>query len=118
MDIDFSTSNSIDPSTINPVYWAYLVPGYYNAYWENGSYADVKAGGNPLAMLNEGGTNDVHYYKFGGKASLQLTPIKGLTLSAVFSPRYTFTNGKKFTKAVDVYYEDGSSLQSQLNKVT
>lgn len=118
VDIDFSTSNSIDPTTINPVYWAYLVPGYYNAYWENGSYADVKAGGNPLAMLNEGGTNDVHYYKFGGKASLQLTPIKGLTLSAVFSPRYTFTNGKKFTKAVDVYYEDGSSIQSQLNKVT
>lgn len=118
MDIDFSTSNSIDPSSINPIYWAYLIPGYYNPYWENGSYADVKAGGNALAMLNEGGTNDVHYYKFGGKASLQLTPLKGLTLSAVLSPRYTFTNGKKFTKAVNLYYEDGSSVQAQANKVT
>ena len=44
--------------------------------------------------------------------------MKGLTLSAVFSPRYTFTNGKTFTKAVNVYYEDGTAIQAQSNKST
>ena len=118
IDLDFSTSKSVSPATINPVYWAYLASPYYNAYWEDGSYADVKSGANPLAMLNEGGTANTNYYKFGGKASLQLTPVKGLTLSAVFSPRYTFTNGKTFTKAVNVYYEDGTAIQAQSNKST
>ena len=73
----------------------------------------MKSGANPLAMLNEGGTDGKNYYKFGGKAQLDLTPLKGLTLTAVFAPRYTFETGKKFTKAVNVYYEDGSSIAAQ-----
>ena len=82
IDVDFSTSESLSPATINPVYWAYLTSPYYNPYWEDGRYADVKAGANPLAMLNEGGTDKSNYYKFGGKAQLELTPVKGLTLTA------------------------------------
>ena len=63
IDVDFSTSESLSPATINPVYWAYLTSPYYNPYWEDGRYADVKAGANPLAMLNEGGTDKSNYYK-------------------------------------------------------
>lgn len=118
IDIDFSTSESVSPATVNPIYWAYLATPYYNPFWEDGSYADVKSGANALAMLNEGGTKNTNYYKFGGKAQLDLTPIKGLTLTAVFSPRYTFTQGKNFTKAVNLYYEDGSSVLAQSNKST
>ena len=118
LDVDFSTSESESPATVNPIYWAYLASPYYNPTWEDGRYADVKSGANPYAMLNEGGTNTTNYYKFGGKAQLDLTPIKGLTLTAVFSPRYSFTQGKKFTKAVNVYYEDGSSILAQSNKST
>ena len=118
VDIDFSTSKSVAPSTVNPVYWAYLIAPYYNAYWEDGRYADVKSGANVLAMLDEGGTNNTNYYKFGGKAQLILTPLKGLTLTAVFAPRYTFTKGKKFIKAVNVFYEDGTTITTQSNKTT
>lgn len=45
-------------------------------------------------MLNEGGTDKSNYYKFGGKAQLELTPVKGLTLTAVFAPKYSFVQGK------------------------
>ena len=118
IDVDFSASKSVSPATVNPIYWAYLTAPYYNPRWEDGRYADVKSGANPLAMLNEGGTDGKNYYKFGGKAQLDLTPLKGLTLTAVFAPRYTFETGKKFTKAVNVYYEDGSSIAAQSNKTT
>lgn len=118
IDIDFSTSKSVSPATVNAIYWAYLATPYYNPLWEDGSYADVKSGANALAMLNEGGTKNTNYYKFGGKAQLDLTPVKGLTLTAVFSPRYTFTQGKNFTKAVNLYYEDGSTVLAQSNKST
>lgn len=118
IDVDFSTSESLSPATINPVYWAYLTSPYYNPYWEDGRYADVKAGANPLAMLNEGGTDKSNYYKFGGKAQLELTPVKGLTLTAVFAPKYSFVQGKKFVKAVNVYYEDGRAISTQNNKTT
>lgn len=118
IDIDFSTSERISPSSINPVYWAYLLPSYYNPYWEDGRYADVKDGGNALAMINEGGTDKSNYYKFGGKAQLELTPVKGLTLTAVFAPRYSFLTGKKFIKKVNTYYENGNTVTAQSNKTT
>ena len=70
IDVDFSASKSVSPATVNPIYWAYLTAPYYNPRWEDGRYADVKSGANPLAMLNEGGTDGKNYYKFGGKAQL------------------------------------------------
>ena len=118
LDVDFSVSESISPSTINPIYCAYLTAPYYNATWEDGRYAESKTGANPLAMLKEGGTDNTNYYKVGGKFQLDLTPLKGLTLTAVFAPRYTFTNGKRFVKKVNVYYEDGSTIAAQSNKNT
>lgn len=119
VDLDFARSRSQSPSTgLNPIYWAYLIAPYYNAFWEDGRYADAKDGGNILAMLENGGTNRTYYSKFGGKAQLDLTPVKGLVLTAVFSPRYNFTDGKNFTRAVDVYYENGTTVKAQGNKTT
>ena len=118
LDVHFSTSESISPSTVNPIYGAYLIAPYYNPYWEDGRYADVKDGANYLAALKDGGTNSGKYYKFGGKLQLDVTPFKGLTLSAVFAPEFTFYKGKNFQKAVNVYYENGSSITAQFCKAT
>ncbi len=117
-DLDFSKSNAVSPSQINAMYWAYLASPYYTPYWEDGRYADAKDGANPVAGLKEGGTNDIKYYKFGGKAQFDITPLEGLKLTATFAPRYAFTNGKKFSRAVPLYYEDGSTIYMQLHKTT
>ena len=118
IDLDFSKSNSNSPSEINAIYWAYLVSPYYAPRWEDGRYADVKDGANPLAGLEQGGINKTNYYKFGGKAQLDLTPIKGLTLTALFAPRFSFMKGKKFSRAVPVYYENGAITYMQTHKTT
>ncbi|MBQ0149797.1 MAG: TonB-dependent receptor [Bacteroidales bacterium] len=112
-NIDFSKSEAISPNLGNPIYWAYLNSPYYPAYWEDGSYAEGKSGTNSLAMLNEGGTNSTQYYKVGGKAQIDLTPVKGLTITAIAAPRYTFTKYKKFQKLVYNYREDGSAVVAQ-----
>ena len=118
LDFNFSASQSKSPTLGNAIYWAYLMAPIYAPYWENGQYADVKDGANGLAGLKEGGISRTNYYKFGGKAQLDITPVKGLTLTAVFSPRYSITKGKSFKKAVNVYYEDGRSVLMQSLKTT
>lgn len=118
IDVDFSKSNDIKPSQINAMHWAYIASPYYTPYWEDGRYADSKDGANPVAGLREGGRDKTNYYKFGGKAQLDLTPMKGLTLTAIFAPRYQFTKGKKFSRAVPVYYENGSMTYMQSHKTT
>lgn len=118
IDLDFSKSNSIKPSEVNAMYWAYLAAPYYTPLWEDGRYADSKDGANALAGLQQGGRNETNYYKYGGKAQLDLTPLKGLTLTAVFAPRFSFTKGKKFSRAVPVYYENGSMTYMQSHKTT
>lgn len=118
LDLDFSKSEAISPSQINAIYWAYLVSPYYTPRWEDGRYADAKDGANPLAGLEQGGTNDVNYYKFGAKAQFDITPLEGLKLTAIFAPRYAFTKGKKFSRAVPVYYENGSTTYMQSHKTT
>lgn len=118
LDLDFSKSTSISPSQVNAIYWAYLIAPYYTDRWEDGRYSDAKDGGNVLAALDEGGTNNVDYYKFGAKAQFDITPFAGLTLTAIFAPRYSFTKGKKFSRAVPVYYENGSNTYMQAHKIT
>ncbi len=117
-DLDFSKSTSVSPSQINAIYWAYLIAPYYNAFWEDGRYADTKDGGNALAALEQGRTNDVDRYKLGGKAQFDVTPLEGLKLTAIFAPRYSFTKGKRFTRAVPTYYENGSIVYMQAHRTT
>ena len=118
IDLDFSKSNSINPAEINAMYWAYLASPYYTPFWEDGRYADAKDGGNPLAGLQQGGRNKTNYHKFGVKAQIDITPMEGLTLSAIYSPRFAFTKGKKFSRAVPVYYENGDMTYMQSHRTT
>ncbi len=118
IDLDFSKSNAISPSQINPISHAYLASPYYPVQWEDGRYADTKDGENPLAALRLGGTNRQNYYKFGGKAQIDLTPLEGLTLTAIYAPRFAFTKGKKFTRAVPLYYENGSMTYMAAHRTT
>ncbi len=118
LDLDFSKSTAVSPSQINAIYWAYLAAPYYAPKWEDGRYADSKDGANALAGLEQGGTNNVDYYKFGAKAQFDVTPLSGLTLTAIFAPRYQFTKGKKFSRAVPLFYENGSTVYMQAHKIT
>lgn len=118
INVDLSKSESVKPNCQNLVYAAFLVPAIYNYEWEDGRPADVKSGANYWYASQNGGTNNTEYYKAGAKAQLNITPFKGLTLTAIASPRFSFTKGKSFSRKVDVFYEDGSSIAVQSNMTT
>jgi TonB-linked SusC/RagA family outer membrane protein len=118
IDVDFSKSEASSPALDNTMVWGYQASPYYTPTWEDGRYADAKDGFNPLAALKQGGTRKNNYYKFGGKAQIDITPLNGLTLTAIYAPRFSFTNGKRFARAVPVYYENGTSIYTEFNKST
>lgn len=120
IDVDFTKSDSQSPACGEwaVMHYAYITAPYYNQYWEDGRDADVKDGANIFASIRDGGTENREWYKFGGKAQLDITPVKNLVITAIFAPRFTFNSVKKFTKAVPVYRENGSSVMTQWNKST
>ena len=118
VNLDFSASNAQSPAFSNAMDWTYIMSPIYGPYWADGSYQDVKDGANGLAALREGGTSTSRYYKFGGKAQVDIKPVKGLTITGIFAPRYTFQKSKNFSKAVNVYYENGKSALFESMKTT
>ena len=118
VNLDFSASNAHSPAFSNAMEWTYIMAPTYGPYWADGSYQDVKDSANGLAALREGGSNDSRYYKFGGKAQIDIKPVKGLTITGIFAPRYTFQKNKNFSKAVNVYYENGKASLFETMKTT
>ena len=112
VDVNLLYSNSNTPhskegSTMKDL--MYRAP-IYNAYWSDGRFADGKDGDNPIALNQLGGTNKGEYYRVGGKLQLDITPIKGLTVTAVAAPRYTFDKKKDHKTKYEVYQINGEAM--------
>ncbi|MDE6448973.1 MAG: TonB-dependent receptor, partial [Muribaculaceae bacterium] len=82
------------------------MPAIYPAVWQNGGYADGKSGANPYALLREGGSDTSRSTQVGGKASLTIKPIDGLSISGIVSPFINYTKRKAFRKAVNYVLMD------------
>ncbi len=105
--VDVNIRNAKSTSTnYSPFADMRKMPAVYPAVWQNGGYADGKSGANPYALLREGGSNISRSTQVGGKASLTIKPIDGLSVSAIVSPFINFTKGKSFRKAVSYVLSD------------
>ena len=82
----------------------------YNAYWADGRFADGKDGDNPIAKRELSGSHKKQNYRIGGKLQLDLTPVEGLTLTAIFAPQYSFYKGKNHNKRYEVYRITGDPI--------
>ncbi len=82
----------------------------YNAYWSDGRFADGKDGDNPIAQRELSGSMKKQNYRVGGKLQLDLTPIEGLTLTAIVAPQYSFYKGKDHKKRYEVYRITGDPI--------
>lgn len=112
VDVNLLYSNTITPHNAEGSIikdFMYRSP-LYNAYWSDGSYADGKDGDNPFALHELSGSVKGQNYRVGGKVQLDLTPIKGLTLTAIASPQYTFYKGKDHKKKYEVYRITGDAI--------
>lgn len=100
IDINFSRSKSISPNS-NPMGAAERkCPPIYAARWMNGMWGDVKDGENMLAKITDGGTITNWNMQIGGKAGIDVTPIKGLKISAVVAPNFSIVKKKTFIKQI------------------
>ncbi|MDE6152928.1 MAG: SusC/RagA family TonB-linked outer membrane protein, partial [Muribaculaceae bacterium] len=100
--IDVNIRNAKSTSTnYSPFGDMRKMPAVYPAVWENGGYAEGKSGANPYALLREGGSSISRSTQLGGKASLTIKPIDGLSISGIVSPFMNFTKKKSFRKAVN-----------------
>ncbi|MGM9759890.1 MAG: SusC/RagA family TonB-linked outer membrane protein, partial [Parabacteroides sp.] len=108
VDVNLMYAKNISPHT--SMYSYMFSSPVYNAYWADGSFADGKDGDNPIAMNQLSGTSTSRNYRVGGKLQLDLTPVKGLTLTAIAAPQYTFTKGTDHKTKYNVYRISGDAI--------
>ena len=75
------------------------MPAIYPAVWKNGGIASGKNGANPYGLIQNSGDYTAWSTQIGGKASLELRPVKGLSIQAIISPFINYTKSKQFKKA-------------------
>ncbi|OIN60901.1 SusC/RagA family TonB-linked outer membrane protein [Arsenicibacter rosenii] len=107
LDVAYKRTGTLSPVT-NPVYEARVMPPIYDDVYTDGRYALGKDGRNPLAQLNEGGTNRGTYNQFMSRLSFTVKPVDGLTLTALLSPTIDLDKTKGFSKRITFTNPDGS----------
>lgn len=101
-DLSLRKTDKTNPHT-SPSSQMRFIPAIYAATLSDGRYAEGKEGSNKYAALMDGGTIDVGAYKLSGKFQLELTPVKGLTVTGVFAPNFSYTKEKDFQKQVSYF---------------
>lgn len=94
----------------SPVPKIYLYQPIFPLFWANGGYAVDDGGANEYAQMLEGGTSKNLSHQLTGKASITVTPLKGLSLTGVFSSNLNFFKGKTFQKKVGYYSKTDPTL--------
>lgn len=110
-DISLRKTDKTNPHT-SPSQQMRYIPAIYAATLSDGRYAEGKEGSNKYAALMDGGTIDVDGYKFTGRFQIELTPVKGLTMTGVFAPNFSYTKEKDFRKQVPYFRPGDTSAQS------
>lgn len=106
LDLNMSRSETVKPNMDPFQIQNMQIPSIYAARWTNGMWGDVKDGANTLARITDGGNNTQWYYRIAGKAGLDISPLKGLKISAVFAPNFDFYKQKQFIKQLPYTFAD------------
>ncbi len=91
----------------------------YAAMWSDGRIAEGKSGVNPYAVLKYGGNSSTKANSFGGKISIDFSPIKELKISAILSPQLYSDKGKTFAKQLTyTNYDDPNTVAGYITDRT
>lgn len=82
------------------------MPAIYPAVWTNGNYAQGKDGSNIYAALMSGGEDNTDTFKTTGKFQLEAKPVKGLTVTLLYSPMLYFSQATDFQRQTPYFYKD------------
>lgn len=100
VDVNVKHSETVKPEFTSVWTAIFNYSPAYQPVWTNGGMGDVKSGSNPYGRLVDGGDIKGKTTKVGGKASIDITPIKDFKLQAIVAPNYTYSSTKTFVKAV------------------
>lgn len=103
LDINFSRKVTEKPTRESDIHnkvwsmWANRA-----AYWSDGRIGDGGSdkGENPLACVYDGGLTHYWNSSLGAHASITVTPVKGLSVTGVYAPRFSWDEQKIFTQAM------------------
>ncbi|MCL3780976.1 SusC/RagA family TonB-linked outer membrane protein [Prolixibacteraceae bacterium JC049] len=110
LDLSYKRTSTEDPS-INPMGDLFVAAPIYAATWSDGRIAEGKSGHNLYGQIKEGGWKKGWYDLLAGKASIDFKPVKGLKLSAVFSPSLSFTKKKQHLLEVPYYSAEDPTVK-------
>lgn len=106
--VDMNVRYTNDRSPNNPVYYIQHSHPLTADVWSNGLIAEGRDGENPYALLTLAGIQKKCGFGFTGKVAIDLTPFKGLTISAVAAPSLYFYKGKDWDTKFDLYDINGA----------
>lgn len=109
MEVDLNGIYSVNKNPIGGVSNTSGCAPVYAMQWSDGRVGSGKSGVNIWARLHEGGISETIANVTGGKIALNLTPIKGLKISGIFSPEYYTGKTKSFTKKIPYTDWDNSN---------
>lgn len=103
LDLNFSRKTTEKPTRESDIHnkvwsmWANRA-----AIWSDGRIGDGGSdkGENPLACVYESGLTNYWNTSLGAHASVTVTPMKGLSITGVYAPRFSWDEQKIFTKAM------------------
>ncbi|QGY47795.1 SusC/RagA family TonB-linked outer membrane protein [Maribellus comscasis] len=91
----------------------------YAAMWSDGRISSGKTGTNPYAVLKYGGFNRTNSNSFGGKVSIEFSPLKGLKLSGILSPKLYYSKYKSFIKQTPyTNYDNPTDIAGYITTLT
>lgn len=111
VDVFSNIEKNVNPSYSPSAQMRYAAP-IYAAEYLDGRLAEGKTGTNPYGLLRYGGKIDKGGTQLGGRGVLDITPLEGLKLSAIFSPEFNFSKSKNFSLAVPYTQYDDPSITS------
>lgn len=112
LDFSFRHATKNDPRSGSPLRAAYMYPRIYLGLYPDGRVGPGKEGSlsNTLGALLYGGSDKTVSDIVTAKISLSYKPVAGLSITANFTPTFSFTRLKQMSKAVPVYDAYDTSL--------
>mgnify|MGYP000038408864 CR=1 FL=1 len=111
-NVDASYRRGIQKNTVvNPLTAAYLYAPLWSPVYSDGRISGGRDGTNTYARLHYGGFNNNWNDYLTGKFSLNITPVKNLTITGVYAPTILLSKSKKFVKQIPYYDAEDPTAQ-------
>ena len=112
-DLSLIYIDKVSPHSSPALKMRYM-PAIYPAVWTNGNYAQGKDGSNIYAALMSGGETNTDTFKTTGKFQLEAKPLKGLSITLLYSPMLYFSQVKDFQRQTPYYYKGEATSEKYI----